>query len=139
MQCPFCDIQKEKTRIILEKELTYVAFSNPRLMPGHLLVIPKRHSEKLSELTLPERQELFDTLVETQKKILELYASGCDIRQNARPFLPQGRLKVDHVHFHVQPREFKDALYQKSQQFETELFQDLPPEEQAEFLGLFGH
>jgi len=33
----------------------------------------------------------------------------------------------------------KLELYQKSQQFETELFQDLPPEEQAEFLGLFGH
>ena len=44
-------------------------FSNPRLMEGHLLVIPKRHVEKLSELNEEERKELFDTVIEYQEKI----------------------------------------------------------------------
>lgn len=137
MECPFCQIDGEKTRIIEEKRLTMVVLSNPRLMPGHTLVIPKRHCEKLTELTREERVELFDTIIEFQAKILERYAKGCDIRQNLRPFLPQSRLKIDHVHFPLQPREFKDELYERCQQYETALFQDLTDDEREKFVRLF--
>jgi len=49
MKCPFCNINSEKTCIIKDKEFVRVIFSNPRLMPGHLLIVPKRHIEKTSE------------------------------------------------------------------------------------------
>lgn len=94
-------------------------------MPGHLLVIPKRHVEKISELNEEERKELFDTVIEFQEKIISKIAKGCDINQHYRPFQTQDKLKVNHLHIHILPRESKDELYQKSQKFEKDIFKPL--------------
>lgn len=121
--CRFCEIVKEnKQSVIEERENVIVIFSNPRLMPGHLLVIPKRHAIHLSDLPEGERRELFDTAVEFQRKIIEKVARGCDIRQNDRAFLPESDLKVNHVHVHLQPRGFGDEFFQKCQIHEKEIF-----------------
>jgi len=127
--CPFCDITDESERILKEGKYTFVIFSKPRLMPGHLLIIPKRHVEKLSELSEEERKELINLVIKFQDKIMAKVSSGCDIRQNCRPFQKQGRLKVDHLHIHLQPRELYDDLYKKCQILETDLFKKLTKEE----------
>jgi len=101
-------------------------------MPGHLLVIPKRHVEKPSELNEQERAELFETVIEFQEKILNKISSGCDIKQNYRPFQKQNRLKVNHLHFHLQPRELFDELYKKCQIFQKDIFKDLSQQELSE-------
>ncbi|MFB6075592.1 MAG: HIT family protein [Candidatus Aenigmatarchaeota archaeon] len=74
MDCPFCNIDTEKTCILEEREHTRVIFSNPRLMPGHLLVIPKRHVEKLAELNKEEKKEIFDVTIEFEERILNSIA-----------------------------------------------------------------
>lgn len=124
-KCPFCEIDHNKTRLIVNKKNTFVAFSNPSLMPYHLLVVPKRHVEKLSQLKKEEQKELFDTIIEFQEKILSKVANGCDIRQHYRPFQKQTNLKIYHLHVHLQPRELEDELYKKSQIFETKIFKNL--------------
>jgi len=128
-KCPFCEINKEKTRIIKQGKHCYVCFSNPRLMPGHLLVISNRHVEKISELSKEEREELFDFIIEYQEKILDNIAEGCDIKQNYRPFQAQSGLKLDHLHIHLQPRQFEDELYKKCQILEKDIFKELTQEE----------
>ena len=137
MDCPFCNINPEKTRILKDKKFVRVIFSNPRLMPGHLLIVPKRHIEKLSELNKEEQKELFETIIEFQEKILSKVASGCDIRINYRPFQKQDNLKVNHLHVHLYPRELFDELYDKCQIFEKDIFKDLPPEELDKMLKNF--
>jgi diadenosine tetraphosphate (Ap4A) HIT family hydrolase len=129
MECPFCNITSERTRILKEGKFVRVIFSNPYLMRGHLLVVPKRHVEKISELNNKEREELFNLLIEFQEKILGKVSSGCDIRQNYRPFQEQNKFKVHHLHFHLQPRELFDELYKKYQIFEKDIFKDLSSEE----------
>ena len=62
MDCPFCNINSEKTRILEDKKFVRVIFSNPRLMPGHLLIIPKRHVEKISELNKEEQMNYLKLL-----------------------------------------------------------------------------
>lgn len=106
-------------------------------MPGHLLVVPKRHVEKISNLNKNEQEELFKTIIEFQEKILSKVASGCDIRQNYRPFQKQSRLKVHHLHFHLHPRELFDELYEKCQVFEKDVFKDLFSEELDKMLKIF--
>jgi len=138
MNCPFCNINKDKTRIIKEGKHTFVIFSNPRLMEGHLLVIPKKHVVKISELNEEEKKELFDTVIEFQEKILEKISSGCDIRQNCRPFQPQDNLKLDHLYIHLLPREFKDGLYKDCQIYEKGIFKDLTAEEVGRISKLLG-
>jgi diadenosine tetraphosphate (Ap4A) HIT family hydrolase len=125
MNCPFCNINE---RIIEEKKFCNVIFSNPRLMPGHLLVIPKRHVEKLSELNTEERTNLLDTVIEYEEKVLK-FANGCTINNNYMPFLPQSRTKVDHLHIHLWPREKEDELYNKMLIHQHNLFIDLPEHE----------
>lgn len=134
MNCPFCNVDAEKNRCVRETELSIVLLSNPRLLKGHTLVIPKRHIEKPWELTPAELQDIFTNIWWVEEKLLKI-AEGCDIRQNYRPFIQQGRVKVNHVHFHVLPRTNEDELYQKSMRFEE--FHDLIDQERNQIVKLF--
>jgi diadenosine tetraphosphate (Ap4A) HIT family hydrolase len=91
-------------------------------MPGHLLIVPKRHVEKLFELNEEEQKELFETIIEFQEKILSKIASSCVIRINYRPFQKQYNVKVNHLPIHLCPRELFDELYEKCQIFEKGYF-----------------
>jgi histidine triad (HIT) family protein len=137
MECPFCNFEhlKNNTRVIDESENILVILSNPRLVPGHVLVIPKKHIVKLCELSDAEKKELFDKTIEYQEKILK-FAKGCDIRQHFRPFQAQDSLKVDHLHIHLLPREFEDELYNKCQIFEKKVFSELSESEKEKFSQL---
>jgi len=136
MHCPFCAPEIQK-RIIHEGKHVFAVLSDPRLVPGHLLIIPKRHVLSLSELKTAERSELMRTAIKFQELIVKNIAPGCDMRQNYRPFLPQSRTKVDHVHIHLLPRFFEDELYTKSMKFETGLFEDLKAAERKKFEKIY--
>lgn len=128
--CPFCTSARNEGRILKEGQHTYVIFSNPRLMPGHLLVIPKRHIDgRIEELSTEERDEIFDFLSEFQAKILDRVASGCDIRQNFKPYVKNSRTHVNHMHWHLQPRELRDEIFQKADIYRDPLYMDLSAEE----------
>lgn len=118
-----------------EGECVYVILSNPRLMKGHVLVVPKRHVMKLSELNVRERVELLEMVTNMQEKILSRFSTGCDVRHHYRPFLKESQVKVNHLHIHVHPREFQDELYKTSQQFER--FVPLEDTEREEMHRLF--
>jgi histidine triad (HIT) family protein len=114
-----------KERILKMHKHCFVVFSNPRLVAGHMLVIPKRHVEKLSDLSKKECEELFGVAVKLQDTITRKLAPGCDMSQHHRPFIKQGRLKINHLHVHLIPRKFKDELYRKVQHKQSEVFKDL--------------
>ncbi len=137
MRCPFCNIDKKKNRVLRIGRYVAVILSNPRLVDGHLLIIPIRHVEKISDLSTEEKSELWETVTEFQEKILNLFAKGCDIRQNYRPFQREDKVKINHLHVHLQPREFEDELYKKCQIFEKKIFRDLTEKEAKKFLKLF--
>ncbi|KKU19138.1 MAG: hypothetical protein UX77_C0005G0011 [Parcubacteria group bacterium GW2011_GWA1_47_11] len=128
-ECPFCHADERK---IKENDLAFVILSNPRKMKGHFLVVPKRHVEKPWELIDREVKAIFSLVFFVQKKVSEKLSVGCDVRQNYRPFLKQGRVKVDHVHYHIMPRDFEDELYTKIEYKEAEMFAELTPEERGE-------
>ena len=130
MECRFCDLEtKGKQKVLNISKHCVVIFSNPRLMKGHLLIIPKRHVLNLKDLSEEEQKELFDLTIYYQDKILKNFASGCDIKQHNRPFIMENDLKVDHLHIHLQPREFEDELYLSSQIFDREIFKPLSDDE----------
>jgi len=120
--CPFCTPTE---RVLKENDSAQVILSNPRKVPGHFLVIPRRHVEKPWELTPQELQDIFALIFEVEQKIIGKLGDGCDIRQNYRPFMKQSELKVDHLHFHVIPRTLEDYIYSVSEKYDTELFAQL--------------
>lgn len=137
MECRFCNIQKEHSeRLLYEKRHVFAILSDPRLMEGHVLVIPKRHVEKLSELSGGEREELMDEVIRVEEKIL-LEFPGADVVQNYRPFISENALKVNHLHVHIRPRSLNDELYEKVQITEKGVFKPLPDGEMEKYKNLF--
>jgi len=130
---PFCRL---KDQVLKENEHAVVVLSNPRKVPGHILVVPKRHADKPWELTSEELQSVFELIFFVEKRIVGKLGDGVDVRQSYRPFLPQSRLKVDHMLFHVIPRALDDYLYTVSEKFEADLFVDLDDLERQEVAKL---
>jgi diadenosine tetraphosphate (Ap4A) HIT family hydrolase len=131
--CRFCKIDTFHTRIVKEFKYCIVVLSNPRLMKGHLLVIPKRHVEKLSELKPIERKELFDTVALYCDKVLK-FSKGYAIHQNYMPMLEESMTKVNHMHIHIWPRNYHDEFYKKFLIHEHKLFRDLSEKEINEII-----
>ena len=126
VDCPFCNL---KDRVLKTNTLANLFLSNPRKVPGHFLVTPKRHVEKPWELTSDELQAIFDLIYFAQRKVTNSLSEGCDVRQHYRPFMKQGRIKIDHVHYHIIPRDLNDEIYQKVEKYDTDLFVDLDNKE----------
>jgi len=123
-KCVFCDYNGNKK--IRETENTFTLLSNPYLLEGHCLVIPKNHYECLYEIPESISIELWFETINISRLLKEkFHVSGIDIRQNYRPFLRESIYKVNHVHIHVIPRENEDELYQKSMIFERDVFKEL--------------
>jgi histidine triad (HIT) family protein len=137
--CPFCEENSSINPILLETNLTKVIFSNPRLVMGHLLIVPKRHVTKPWDLTPAERNDIFNLIYKLQKWLSETMGDGCDLRENYRPFLPQDELKVDHIHYHLIPRRDNDNIYYIGEVHERNLFTELPDNEAEKIKKLFSH
>lgn len=132
--CPFCSLD---SRVLEENEHAVLILSNPRKVPGHCLVIPKRHVEQPWQLTSEELSGIFALVWETEQKLIAAgLGDGVDVRQNYRPFMGDSKLKRSHAHFHVIPRALEDYIYQISEKYDTELFADLDTKEAAEVAKL---
>jgi diadenosine tetraphosphate (Ap4A) HIT family hydrolase len=121
-ECRFC---KPTEEVLKENTHAQIILSNPHKVPGHFLVIPKRHIEKPWDLTENELKDIFELIFFVEQKVIGKLGDGCDIRQNYRPFLEENQLKVDHIHFHVIPRSLDDYIYSISERYETDLFAQL--------------
>ncbi|MDL2341869.1 MAG: HIT family protein [Patescibacteria group bacterium] len=133
INCPFCDPLE---RVIKSNHTAQVLLSDPRKVPGHILVMPKRHVLAPWDLTQQELQDIFELIFFVEKKIIGKLGDGCDIRQNYRPFMKQNALKIDHVHFHVIPRSYQDYIYSVAEKYETDLFAELDDLERDEVTKL---
>jgi histidine triad (HIT) family protein len=137
--CPFCNIDPEISRVVYQDELVVAMLSNPRLVPGHLLVMPRRHVVQPWQIEPEELLWVYRKVLMYQQIIFNTIAPGCDVRQNYRPFIPQGRLKVDHVHWHLLPRWKKehDELYHRVMVHEADVFTDLTPEDRSKYTDAY--
>lgn len=124
--CPFCHPLET---IILENGSAQALLSDPRKVPGHTLVVPKRHIEKPWELTESEITDIYALIFIIEQKLIGKLGDGCDIRQNYRPFTRQDKLKLNHLSFHVIPRSMNDYIYSVSEHYEEDIFADLDDEE----------
>ena len=109
--CIFCQIiAKNETASIVYEDDNFLALMDAYpLTKGHCLVIPKRHHERLDELTAKSRAQLFNIgnkIVEAQKKA-GLGIQGTNLLVNDGKAANQ---TVPHLHLHLIPRESGDLL-----------------------------
>lgn len=113
MPCPFCEVaaRGDPTRLVEATEETLVLLDRRPIVPGHTLVIPRTHYERLIDIPDATALALFRKVQHVSRAILRNpLVQGIDIRQHYRPFLHECELVVRHIHVHVLPRRIDDAL-----------------------------
>lgn len=101
MQCPFCIIESGR-EIILETDFSFCIFDKYPISPGHMLIIPKKHTTNYLENTYEEKNDLWllvDRVVELLKN--QYNPDGFNIGINIDEAAGQ---TVFHTHIHVIPR-----------------------------------
>lgn len=105
--CPFCDEHVRERQKFYEDDLVIAMMTHKPILPGHVLVIPKRHVERLELLTDEEVSHIFKTIKKVHQAVskafgtssyLILQKNGTEVGQT-----------VPHVHFHYIPRETGDT------------------------------
>ena len=110
MACIFCkiaagEIPSEK---VVENERAFAFLDIQPLARGHVLVVPKRHAERVGEM-LPEDAAAVMDLVQhvTRLQARGLGAAGSTVAANDGRAAGQ---EVMHVHVHVVPRHEGDGF-----------------------------
>lgn len=104
MACPFCTLPAD--RIVASNELAVVIRDGFPILPGHTLIIPKRHHGSFFEATADERNSMLALLDQARREIAtELSPDGFNIGINDGAAAGQ---TVGHLHIHVIPRYLGD-------------------------------
>lgn len=100
--CVFCNIiaRRAPAHIVYEDASTIAFLDIFPFTRGHLLVVPKRHGERLTDLPFEDQMALVRTLDELCRR-MERLAPGYNLSLNAGATAGQ---VVFHVHFHLIPR-----------------------------------
>ncbi len=89
--------------VVLRRKSSYLIMNRYPYTVGHLMAVPYRKTDELSDLTGEEKLELF-TLAEDAQKLLRLavQAQGFNIGLNLGACAGAG--VADHLHLHIVPR-----------------------------------
>ena len=90
----------------------FIAIYNRRpILPGHTLIVPKRHVTRIVSLTSDEMLELRDMLRKLLPKLLKTYgADAYNLNTNAGE---NAGMVINHLHFHLVPRTANDVFHGK--------------------------
>lgn len=110
-ECIFCSIieQQAPASVVFEDNNFMVLMDAYPLTQGHTLVIPKRHVQRLCELTQVEQQQLFalgHEVLEAQKRSGWGQAGGNLLLNDGKA----ANQTVPHIHLHLIPRKPNDLL-----------------------------
>ncbi len=110
MECVFCKIiNKEIPAYIVYEDDVAIAFLdiNP-VSEGHLLVVPKKHVSRLTELSEEEAAEFIKRVQKIAKLVEEKLSKDYNIIINQGEKAGQ---VIQHLHVHIIPRYGKEQLF----------------------------
>ena len=107
MDCSFCEIAKMEipAKIITETKNSVAFLDAFPLARGHTLVIPKRHYEKVQDMTDNDNSDLFNTVLKVISKVDKVTGSTLLAIHNGK----ESGQEIPHVHVHLIPRKPGDS------------------------------
>lgn len=106
--CLFCKLSEDKGKIIYENDAFYSILDLNQDVPGHALVISKKHFENILGLPNSLCSEALDCIKKTAVKVMEdNNAEGFNIVVNTGK---AAGMMINHVHFHIFPRKHGDNV-----------------------------
>ena len=105
--CIFCKIVSKEipTKILVETESCIGFLDAFPLAKGHVLVIPKKHYEKLQDLPTDINTEVFSTVHNLISKVDTLTGATLVAVHNGK----ESGQEIPHVHVHLIPRSEDDS------------------------------
>ncbi len=101
------DNPKIGNRIIIENELAFAFPSNKPIVPGHVLVCPKRQASKIDDLTDEEMRAILHLQKQLKPALIKAFdADGFNYAWNEGKDAGQ---TVNHFHLHMLPRKKGDT------------------------------
>ena len=107
MNCIFCDIlEGKKDGHFLYEDDFHVSFLDRYPIDvGHSLVIPKKHHEKIQDLSPEENTDLFLAIQKVISKVDKLTGATLVAIHNGK----DAGQEIPHVHIHLVPRSNEDS------------------------------
>ncbi len=129
MDCIFCKIAKGeiKARTIVETQKSLAFLDAFPLALGHSLVIPKKHHEKIQDLSPDDNADLFVLVHRVVSMVDKVTGSTLVAVHNWKA---SGQ-EIPHVHVHLVPRSSGDSagpihsMFSKRPKFSDEQFDDV--------------
>lgn len=106
LQCAWCDEDDLAWRTLRQTKLSRSFVSTPWFRNGQCLVIPMRHIASIHELTLEESADIMTELGRLGELLDEGFGTG--VMQKYMPLQGENGIKMNHLHFHVFPRQEKE-------------------------------
>lgn len=108
--CLFCKITRQEipSALIYQDETVFAFLDIKPVAPGHLLIVPKQHSEGFHDAdpaVLAKLLPMIQTLA--AKLVTATNAEGYNLIQNNKPAAGQ---VIPHLHYHLIPRFEGDGL-----------------------------
>lgn len=111
--CIFCSKPKErndkKNLILYTGETSFIIMNRYPYSNGHLMTVPYRHTNNLSDLTEEERLELMNLTIKCTDILQAIRPDGFNIGMNLGR--AGGAGIDDHLHYHIVPRWNGDSNF----------------------------
>ncbi len=107
MNCVYCEDASIQARLITENELAWSFPTNIPIVPGHILICPKRHVARLEDLSDEELKALLGLRLELKAALAKTFnCEGFNYAWNEGAVAGQS---VPHLHLHMLPRREGDS------------------------------
>lgn len=105
--CVYCESPEIKARAIIEDGLAWAFPTNIPIVPGHVLIVPKRCVALFEDLTADERTAIFALRDRLKRALTTVFgAEGFNYAWNEGTLAGQS---VPHFHLHMLPRKTGDT------------------------------
>ena len=119
MDCIFCKIVTGTipTKILKETPHSISFLDAFPLARGHVLIIPKKHHQKIQNMTVEENSDLFSLVHQMLPKVDSLTGATLVAVHNGK----DAGQEIPHVHVHLVPREQNDSAGPIHEMFDSSL------------------
>lgn len=106
-ECPFCDPAVLQRQAFYADDLVLALYTHRPVMPGHCLVIPKRHVERFERLTDAEADQICRVIKKVNAAVEKVFSTSPYLLLQKNGW--EVGQSVPHIHFHYVPRKAGDG------------------------------
>ncbi|MGL5263112.1 MAG: HIT family protein [Candidatus Rhabdochlamydia sp.] len=105
--CAFCDPAVLHRQTFYQDDLVLALYTHKPILPGHCLIIPKRHVERFESLSKQEELQISEVIKKVNQAAMKVFGRSAYLllQKNGH----EVGQTIPHVHFHYVPRKAGDS------------------------------